>query len=53
MLFRSLEGKERFKAPLFTDLNAVGFAVTGETNFLLSELFEFLTDESNDKLIYI
>ena len=49
----TLEGKERFKAPLFTDLNAVGFSVTGETNFLLSELFEFLTDELNNKLIHI
>ena len=49
-----LEAKERFKAPLFTSLAAVGFidGSTG-TNFLLSDLLEILTDESSNKLIYI
>ena len=49
-----ISASERFKAPLFTSLAAVGFidGSTG-TNFLLSDLLEILTDESGNKLIYI
>ena len=47
-----ISGSERFKAPLFTDLSAVGF-IGGDTNFLLSELLETLTDSIGNKLIHV
>jgi hypothetical protein len=49
----TLESKERFKAPLFTDLNAVGFYVDSGRNYLLSDLLEILTDELNNRLTFI
>lgn len=47
----SFVGSERFKAPLFTDLNGVGFGIDSGENYLLSEIFEILTD-GTDSLIY-
>jgi len=48
----TLTGRERFKAPLFTNLNEVGFGIDTGSNYLISELFEILTDENNNRLIY-
>ena len=48
-----ISGSERFKAPLFTDLLTVGFGIDSGNNYLLTELFEILTDEIGNRLIHI
>ena len=47
-----LESQERFKAPLFTNLNDIGFYIDNSGNYLLSDLYEVLTDELSNRLIY-
>lgn len=46
-----LSGLERFKAPLFNNLN-VGFIVDSGSNYLIDEFLNILTDENNNRLIY-
>ena len=48
----SIEASERYKSLLFTDLNAVGFSIDGEGDYLLSELLEILTDGAGNRLTY-
>jgi len=48
----TLESQERFKAPLFTNLNDIGFYIDEVGNYLLSDLYEVLTDEASNRLIY-
>jgi len=47
-----LEARERFKSPLFTNLEDAGFVLATDNDYLLSELFEILTDGDNNRLIY-
>lgn len=48
-----ITAKERFKAPLFSDLAGVGFIDSSiDTNYLLSELLEILTDGTGNRLTY-
>lgn len=48
----SVTGNERYKSPQITDFENSGFVLLGNNNYLLSELFEILTDENNNRLIY-
>jgi hypothetical protein len=48
----TLESKERFKAPLFNDLNDVRFYIDTLNDYLLSDLLENLLDDANNKIIY-
>lgn len=46
----NLTAKERYKAPLFTDLNTVGFGVDSGSFFLLGDNFQPLVNNNNDNL---
>ena len=48
-----ISASERFKAPLFDSLRGVGFEFIGERNYILSEMFEILTDEFNNRLTHV
>jgi hypothetical protein len=48
-----IKASERFKAPLFTDLEGVGFIIDSETFYLLDDnTGAILTDENTNRLIY-
>lgn len=48
-----IKGNERYKAPLFTDLEDVGFIIDTETFYLLDDnTSAILTDENTNRLIY-